>query len=207
MKILCVYYSMYGHIYEMVQAAAEGAKSVSGAQVTIKRVPETLPADVLAKMGAVDAQKAQAKVEICTVEDLAASDAIIFGTPTRFGNMCGQMRQFLDSTGGLWMKGALVGKVGSVISSSATQHGGQESTILSFHNTLLHQGMVIAGLPYTFQGQMGITEITGCSPYGASTIAGGQGERMPSKNELDGARYQGRYVAQLAEKLAGIKLG
>ena len=207
MKILLAYYSMYGHIYQMVQAAAEGAKSVPGAQVIIKRVPETLPAEVLAKMGAVDAQKAQAKVEICTVEDLAAADAIIFATPTRFGNMCGQMRQFLDSTGGLWMKGALVGKVGSVISSSATQHGGQESTILSFHNTLLHQGMAIAGLPYTFQGQMGITEITGCSPYGASTIAGGQGERMPSKNELDGARYQGRYVAQLAEKLAGIKIG
>lgn len=207
MKILIAYYSMYGHIYQMVQAAAEGAKSVPGAQVTIKRVPETLPADVLAKMGAVEAQKAQAKVEVCTPEDLAASDAIIFATPTRFGNMCGQMRQFLDSTGGLWMKGALVGKVGSVISSSATQHGGQESTILSFHTTLLHQGMVIAGLPYSFQGQTGLTEITGCSPYGASTIAGGQGERLPSKNELDGARYQGKYVAQLAEKLADFKIG
>jgi NAD(P)H dehydrogenase (quinone) len=207
MKILIAYYSMYGHIYQMVQAAAEGAKSVPGAQVTIKRVPETLPADVLVKMGAVEAQKAQANVEVCTVEDLAASDAIIFGTPTRFGNMCGQMRQFLDSTGGLWAKGSLVGKVGSVIASSATQHGGQESTILSFHNTLLHQGMVVAGLPYTFQGQMGITEITGCSPYGASTIAGGQGERMPSKNELDGARYQGKYVARLAERLAGFKIG
>jgi NAD(P)H dehydrogenase (quinone) len=206
MKILLVYYSMYGHVYQMVQAAAEGAKSVPGAQVTIKRVPETLPADVLAKMGAVDAQKAQAKVEVCTVEDLAAADAIIFATPTRFGNMCGQMRQFLDSTGGLWMKGALVGKVGSVMASSATQHGGQESTILTFHTNLLHHGMVIAGLPYSFQGQMGVTELTGCSPYGASTIAGGQGERLPSKNELDGARYQGRYVAQLAEKLAGFKI-
>ena len=206
MKILCVYYSMYGHIYQMVQAAAEGAKSVPGAQVTIKRVPETLPAEVLAKMGAVDAQKAQAAVEVCTPEDLAASDAIIFATPTRFGNMCGQMRQFLDSTGGLWMKGALVGKVGSVIASSATQHGGQESTILTFHTNLLHHGMVIAGLPYSFPGQMGVTELTGCSPYGASTIAGGQGERMPSKNELDGARYQGRYVARLAEKLAGFKI-
>ena len=206
MKILIAYYSMYGHIYQMAQAAAEGAKSVPGSQVTIKRVPETLTADVLAKMGAVEAQKAQAKVEVCTPEDLEASDAIIFATPTRFGNMCGQMRQFMDSTGGLWMKGALVGKVGSVISSSATQHGGQESTILSFHTTLLHQGMVIAGLPYSFQGQMGLTEITGCSPYGASTIAGGQGERLPSKNELDGARYQGKYVARLAEKLAGFKI-
>ena len=207
MKILVVYYSMYGHIYRMVQAAMEGAKSVKGAQVTLKRVPETLPAEVLAEMGAVEAQKAQAKVEICTVEDLAAADAVIFGTPTRFGNMCGQMRQFLDSTGGLWMKGSLIGKVGSVISSSATQHGGQESTILSFHTTLLHHGMVIAGLPYSFQGQMGVTEMTGCSPYGASTVAGGKGERLPSKNELEGAKFQGRYVAQLAEKLAGIKLG
>jgi len=205
MKILIAYYSMYGHIYEMAKAAAEGAGSVKGAQVTIKRVPETLPEEVLKKMGALEAQKAQARVELCTPEDLAAADGIIFATPTRFGNMCGQMRQFLDSTGGLWMAGALVGKVGSVMSSSATQHGGQESTILSFHNTLLHQGMVIAGLPYSFKGQMGVAEMTGCSPYGASTIAGGQGERMPSKNELDGARYQGKYVAALAGRLAGFK--
>jgi NAD(P)H dehydrogenase (quinone) len=193
-------------MYQMAQAAAEGARSVKGAQVTIKRVPETLPAEVLGKMGALDAQKAQAGVEICAAEDLAGADAIIFGTPTRFGNMCGQMRQFLDSTGGLWMKGALVGKVGSVMSSSATQHGGQESTILTFHTNLLHHGMVIAGLPYAFQGQMGFAEVTGGSPYGASTITGGQGERLPSKNELDGARFQGKYVAQLAEKLAGFKL-
>lgn len=207
MKILVVYYSMYGHIYEMVKAAAEGAKSVKGAEVVIKRVPETLPAEALGKMGALEAQKAQASVPVCTTEDLAAADAIIFGTPTRFGNMCGQMRQFLDSTGGLWASGALVGKVGSVIAGSATQHGGQESTILSFHTTLLHHGMVVAGLPYTFQGQMDISGITGGSPYGASTIAGGQGERMPSKNELDGARYQGRYAARLAERLAGFKIG
>lgn len=207
MKILVVYYSMYGHIYQMMQAAVEGAKSVKGAVVTLKRVPETLPEEALTQMGAVEALKAQAKVEVCTVEDLAAADAVIFGTPTRFGNMCGQMRQFLDSTGALWMKGALVGKVGSVIASSATQHGGQESTILSFHTTLLHHGMVIAGLPYSFKGQMDIAEMTGCSPYGATTIAGGQGERQPGKNELDGAKFQGRYVAQLAEKLAGIKLG
>jgi len=206
MKILVVYYSMYGHIYQMMQAAVEGAKSVKGAEVTLKRVPETLPAEVLAGMGAVEAQKAQAKVELCTVEDLAAADAVIFGTPTRFGNMCGQMRQFLDSTGGLWMKGSMIGKVGSVIAGSATQHGGQESTILSFHTTLLHHGMVI-GLPYSFKGQMDIKEMTGCSPYGATTIAGGQGERLPGKNELDGAKFQGRYVAQLTEKLAGIKLG
>ena len=207
MKVLIAFYSVYGHIYRMAEAAAEGVRSAAGATVELRQVPETLSEEILAGMGALEAQKAFAHIPVCTVDDLAAADAVIFGTPTRFGNMIGQMRQFLDSTGGLWMKGALVGKVGSVISSSATQHGGQESTILSFHNTLLHQGMVIAGLPYTFQGQMGITEITGCSPYGASTIAGGQGERMPSKNELDGARYQGRYVAQLAEKLAGIKIG
>ncbi|MDA8244462.1 MAG: NAD(P)H:quinone oxidoreductase [Elusimicrobia bacterium] len=207
MKILVVYYSMYGHIYELAKAAAEAAKSVKGAEVQLKRVPETLSAEVLGKMGALEAQKAQAAVPVCTPEDLPAADAILFGTPTRFGNMCGQMRQFLDSTGGLWAKGALVGKVGSVFAGSATQHGGQESTILSFHTTLLHHGMVVAGLPYTFQGQMGVAEITGCSPYGASTIAGGQGERMPSKNELDGVRYQARYAARLAEKLAGFKIG
>lgn len=206
MKILLVYYSMYGHIYEMVKAAAEGAKSVADTEVIIKRVPETLTADVLGKMGALEAQKAQASVPVCSADDLTAADGIIFATPTRFGNMCGQMRQFMDSTGGLWAKGALIGKVGGVMASSATQHGGQESTILSFHTTLLHHGMVIAGLPYAFQGQMGITEITGGSPYGASTIAGGQGERLPSKNELEAARFQGRHVARLAKKLEGFKV-
>ena len=155
---------------------------------------------------AILAGKGQAQVDVCKVDDLADADAVIFGTPTRFGNMCGQMRQFLDATGGLWLKGTLVGKVGSVMVSTATQHGGQESTLLSFHTTLLHHGMVVAGLPYSFQGQMGVAEITGGSPYGATTIAGGQGERMPSKNELDGARFQGKYVAQLAERLAGIKI-
>jgi NAD(P)H dehydrogenase (quinone) len=206
MKILVAYYSMYGHVYKLAQAAAEGAKSVAGAEVSLKRVPETLPKDVLEKMGALEAQKLQAEIEVCTVPDLAAADAVIFGTPTRFGNMCGQMRQFLDSTGGLWLKGALVGKVGSVIASSATQHGGQESTLLSFHISLLHHGMVVAGLPYAFQGQMGIAEMTGGSPYGATTIAGGQGERMPSANELEAAKFQGRYVAQLAQRLAGFKI-
>jgi len=201
MKILIAYYSMYGHMHEMAKAAAEGAKGVKGAEVVIKRVAETLSDEILGKMGALDAQKAQASVPVCTTDDLVAADAVIFATPTRFGNMCGQMRQFLDSTGGLWAKGSLIGKVGSVMSGSATQHGGQESTILSFHNTLLHHGMVIVGLPYSFQGQMGVTEITGCSPYGASTIAGGQGERMPSKNELDGARFQGKHVAEIAGKL------
>ncbi len=152
MKVLVVYYSMYGHVHRMAEAVAEGAKSVAGAEVALRRVPETLSPDVLAKMGAVDSQKAMEKVPVCTVEELAEADAIIFGTPTRFGNMCGQMRQFLDATGGLWSQGALIGKVGSVFASSATQHGGQESTILSFIITLLHHGLVVVGLPYSFAG-------------------------------------------------------
>jgi NAD(P)H dehydrogenase (quinone) len=193
---------MYGHIYKMAEAVAEGVREVEGCEAIIKRVPETLSDEILGMMGALDAQKSMAHIPVATVDDLAGADAIIFGTPTRFGNMCGQMRQFLDATGGLWMKGALVGKVGSVFASSATQHGGQESTILSFHTTLLHQGMVVVGLPYSFAGQMGISEITGGSPYGASTITGGQGERMPSVNELAGARFQGAHVARIAKKLA-----
>jgi NAD(P)H dehydrogenase (quinone) len=201
MNILIVYYSLYGHIYRMAQAVKEGAGSVSGADVRICRVPETLPEEVLQKMGALETQKSLAHVPVCQVEELAAADAIIFGAPTRFGNMCGQMRQFLDATGGLWAKGALIGKVGSVFTSSATQHGGQESTILSFHVTLMHHGMVIVGLPYAFAGQMRIDEITGGSPYGASTIAGGDGKRLPSENELAAARFQGKHVAEIASKL------
>jgi len=201
-KILIVYYSMYTHIYKMAEAIAEGVREVPGCEVVIKRVPETLPADILSAMGALDAQKSMEHIPIVTVDDLATVDAIIFGTPTRFGNMCGQMRQFLDATGGLWMKGALVGKVGSVFASSATQHGGQESTILSFHTTLLHHGMVVVGLPYAFAGQMDNSEITGGSPYGATTIAGTQGERVPSANELAGARFQGAHVANIAKKLS-----
>lgn len=192
---------MYGHVFKMAEAAAEGARTVAEAEVDLRRVPETLPQDVLGKMGAVEAQKQQGHVSECTVEELGEADAIIFGTPTRFGNMCGQMRQFLDATGKLWMSGALVGKAGSVITSSNTQHGGQESTILSFHITLLHQGMVIVGLPYSFQGQMIMEDISGCSPYGASTIAGADGSRLPSDNELAGARYQGEHVAKIAKKL------
>jgi NAD(P)H dehydrogenase (quinone) len=202
-KVLIVYYSMYGHVYRMAEAVAAGVREVAGCEAVVRRVPETLPDEVLGMMGALDAQAGMANIPIATVQDLAEADAVIFGTPTRFGNMCGQMRQFLDATGGLWMKGALVGKVGSVFACSATQHGGQESTILSFHITLLHHGMVVVGLPYAFAGQMGVTEITGCSPYGASTIAGGQGERMPSDNELAGARYQGAHVARIALKLQG----
>ena len=201
MKILIVYYSSYGHVHKMAEAVAEGVGEVDGAEAVMRRVPETLPQGVIEKMGAVEAQQAFSHVPICSVEELAAADAVIFGTPTRFGNMCGQMRQFLDATGQLWAQGALVGKVGSVFTSSATQHGGQESTILSFHITLLHHGFVIVGLPYAFQGQMRIDEITGGSPYGASTIAGGSGERMPSENELDGARFQGRHVAKIASRL------
>jgi NAD(P)H dehydrogenase (quinone) len=202
MKMLVVYYSLYGHVHAMVEAAAEGARSIANVEVVLRRVPETLPANVVEMMGATEAQKRQAQIPLCTADELGAADAIIFGTPTRFGNMCGQMRQFLDSTGKLWMNGALVGKVGSVITSSNTQHGGQESTILSFHITLLHHGMVVVGLPYTFQGLMMTDEVSGCSPYGASTIAGGDGTRMPSKNELAGAQYQGAHVAKIAKKLA-----
>lgn len=203
MKVLIVYYSMYGHVHKMAEAVAEGVRQVDGAEAILRRVPETLPDQVLEKMGAVDAQKALAHVPVCTVDELASADAVIFGTPTRFGNMCGQMRQFLDATGELWAQGALVGKVGSVFACSATQHGGQESTILSFHISLLHHGFVVVGLPYAFQGQLRIDEITGGSPYGASTIAGGSGERTPSENDLEGARFQGRHVAEISSKLKG----
>jgi NAD(P)H dehydrogenase (quinone) len=201
MKVLVVYYSTYGHVHKMAEAAAEGVEEVEGAEVALRRVPETLPPEVLEKMGAVEAQNALSHVPVCTVEELAEADAVIFGTPTRFGNMCGQMRQFLDATGQLWAEGALVGKVGSVFTSSATQHGGQESTILTFHVSLLHHGFVVVGLPYAFQGQMTMDEISGGSPYGASTIAGGDGSRMPSENELEAARFQGRHVAEIASKL------
>ena len=202
-RVLVVFYSMYGHVRRMAEAIAAGAREVPGAEVGVRRVPETLPEQVLQTMGALEAQRAMADVPLCDAEELAGADAILFGAPTRYGNMCGQMRQFLDGTGSLWARGALIGKVGSVFTSSATQHGGQESTILSFHTTLLHHGMVVVGLPYAFAGQMRIDEITGCSPYGASTIAGGKGERLPSENELAGARFQGRHVAQIARKLRG----
>lgn len=201
MKVLVLYYSLYGHVHQMAQAVAEGVREVAGAEVVLRRVPETLSQEVLGHMGALEAQKNMADIQVCTIEELSQADAVIFGTPTRFGNMCGQMRQFLDATGGLWVKGALVGKVGSVFTSSGTQHGGQESTLLSFHITLLHHGMLIAGLPYSFQAQSGVDELKGGSPYGASTIAGSQGERMPSTVELEGARFQGRYVAGIAAKL------
>lgn len=203
MKILIIFYSLYGHVYQMAKAVTEGVAQVPGAKAELYRVPETLPSEVIEKMGATESQKAMADIPVCTVDELGTADAIIFGTPTRFGNMCGQMRQFLDATGQLWSQGALVGKVGSVFVSTATQHGGQESTLLSFHINLLHHGMVVVGLPYAYAGQMKIDEITGGSPYGATTIAGTQGERMPSENELEAARFQGRHVAAIAAKLFG----
>jgi NAD(P)H dehydrogenase (quinone) len=201
MKVLIVFYSVYGHIYRMAEAVAEGAREVKGAEVELRRVPETLPEEILKQIGAIEPQKEFAHIPICNLDELVSADAIIFGTPTRFGNMCAQMRAFLDGTGPMWAKGTLVGKVGSVFTSSNTQHGGQESTILSTHLTLLHQGMIIVGLPYTFEGQSRIDEITGGSPYGASTIAGPKGDRMPSENELAGARFQGEHVATITSKL------
>lgn len=200
-NVLVLFYSTYGHIYQMAEAAAEGARAVPGAHVVVKRVPETLPDDVLEKMGAKAAQGAFAKVPVASVDDLASADVVIFGAPTRFGNMAAQMRAFLDATGQLWATGRLIGKVGSVFTSSATPHGGQESTILSFHTTLLHHGMVVVGLPYSFTGQMRIDEVTGGSPYGASTITGGKGERMPSANELAAARFQGEHATRIGAKL------
>lgn len=196
-KVLVLYYSSYGHIETMAGAVAEGVRE-AGAEATVKRVPEIVPEAVARQSGI----KLDQSAPIATVDELPGYDAIVFGTPTRFGNMTAQMRNFLDQTGGLWMKGALIGKVGSVFTSSATQHGGQESTILTFIPTLMHHGMVVVGLPYSFQGQMGLEEIKGGSPYGASTIAGGDGSRQPSAIELGGARFQGRHVAQIAAKLA-----
>jgi len=196
-KILVLYYSSYGHIETMAQAVAEGAAS-TGADVVVKRVPELVPADVAKASGF----KLEQAAPVATVDELPDYDAIILGVPTRFGSMPAQMKNFLDQTGGLWFQGKLIGKVGAVFTSTATQHGGQESTILSTHTVLLHHGMVIAGLPYSFQGQMGVSEVTGGSPYGASTIADGNGSRQPSANELAGARFQGAHVAKLAAKLA-----
>ena len=197
-KVLVLYYSSYGHIEAMAAAVAEGAASVAGTEVTIKRVPELVPDEVAAASGL----KLDQAAPIATPDELADYDAIIFGTPTRFGNMAAQMRNFLDQTGGLWFQNKLVGKVGSVFCSTASQHGGQETTITSFHITLLHHGMVIVGLPYTFTGNTEMGEISGGTPYGATTLAGADGSRMPSENELAGARFQGRHVAEIAAKLA-----
>jgi len=197
MKVLIVFYSAWGHVCSMAKAMAKSVAEVKGAEAVLRRVPETLPETMQKELSIISIPD----VPVCTIDELASADAIIFGAPTRFGNMCGQMRQFLDGTGALWAKGALVGKVGSVFTSSATQHGGQESTILSFHTTLLHHGMIIVGLPYSFEGQSRTDEITGGSPYGASTIAGGKGDRQPSENELAAARFQGKHVAEITSKL------
>ena len=193
-KVLVLYYSSYGHVEAMANAVAEGARGVAGTQVTVKRVPELVPDAVVRKSG----MKTDQAAPVATPDELADYDAVIFGTPTRFGNMAAQMRNFLDQTGGLWAKGRLIGKVGSVFASTATQHGGQETTITSFHTTLLHHGMVIVGLPYSAAGQMTMDEISGGSPYGATTIANTDGSRTPSANELAIARYQGAHVAQIA---------
>jgi len=198
-KVLVLYYSTWGHVERMAQEVAEGASSVPGTEVTLKRVPETMPPETLA---AIHAKTAQAAA-IAKPEELADYDAIIFGTPTRFGNMCGQMRNFLDQTGSLWQKGSLIGKVGSVFASTATQHGGQETTITSFHTTLLHQGMVVVGVPYSCAGLMNMNEISGGSPYGATTLSNPDGSRMPSANELAIAKFQGQHVAGIAKKLFG----
>jgi NAD(P)H dehydrogenase (quinone) len=197
-KILVLYYSMYGHIETLAKAVAEGAGRVDGVEVSLKRVPDLVPEEVARKAGA----KIEQAAPFATVDELANYDAIIFGTPTRFGNMCAQMRNFLDQTGGLWMNGSLNGKVGSVFTSTASQHGGHETTITSFHTTLLHHGMIIVGCPYSCQALMNMSEITGGSPYGAGTLTGGDGSRQPSENELTIARFQGSHVANVAKKQA-----
>jgi len=196
-NILVLYYSGYGHIERMAEAIAAGARSVASAEVTMKRVPELMPEEVARKAG----MKLDQEAPIATVDELAHYDAIIFGTPTRFGNMAAQMRNFLDQTGSLWVKGALVGKVASVFASTGTQHGGQETTITSFHHTLMHQGMIIVGLPYSFAGLTRMDQISGGTPYGATTLAGADGSRQPTENELEGARFQGRHVAEIAARL------
>jgi NAD(P)H dehydrogenase (quinone) len=201
LKVKVVFYSMYGHIYSMAQAVADGIREVDGVEAELFRVGELVPEEALEKAGALAAQKVFAHVPVIKPDELADADGIIFGTPTRFGNMAAQMRNFLDQTGGLWMKGSLIGKPGGVFTSTATQHGGQETTLTSFHTTLLHHGMLIVGVPYSEARQMTISEMTGGSPYGASTVTGGDGSRMPSENELEIAKFQGRHFAEIVKKL------
>jgi NAD(P)H dehydrogenase (quinone) len=202
-KIQVIFYSMYGHVYQMAEAVAEGAREVDGVEVTLHRVAELVPEEALERAGAKAAQEGLAHIPLATTDQLADADGIIFGTPTRFGNMAAQMRNFLDQTGQLWLKGALIDKVGSVFASTATQHGGQETTITSFHTTLLHHGMIIAGLPYSNPGLTVMDEVSGGTPYGATTLAASDGSRQPSENELTLARAQGRRVATLAKRLKG----
>jgi NAD(P)H dehydrogenase (quinone) len=201
-KVQVIFYSMYGHVYRMAQAVVEGAKKVPGAEVSLYQVQELVSDEVLEKYGAKAAKAAFSKIPVATVDQLADANAIIFGTPTRFGNMAAQMRNFLDQTGSLWTKGSLIGKVGSVFASTASQHGGQETTLTSFHSTLLHHGMVIVGVPYSESGLVHMSEVSGGTPYGATTIAGSDGSRQPSENELKIARYQGKHVTEIAAKLS-----
>lgn len=198
-KVLVLYHSTYGHIEQMAEAVAAGAREVEGAVVDIKRVPELVPEELARASG----YKLDQAAPIATVDDLPNYDAIIIGAGTRFGTVASQMRNFLDQTGGIWAKGALVGKVGGAFTATATQHGGQEVTLIGLIQTLLHHGLVVAGLPYSYAGQMTLDEITGGSPYGATTITGGDGSRMPSQNEVDGARFQGRHIARIAKALKG----
>ncbi len=200
-KVQIIFYSMFGHIYQMAKAVSEGASSVEGVEVEVLRVAELVPESILEKSGASAAQKVFETIPFAKPEHLTKADALIFGTPTRFGNMCAQMRNFLDQTGSLWVANALVGKVGSVFTSTGTQHGGQETTITSFHTTLFHLGMIVVGVPYSETRLTNMNEITGGSPYGASTLAGSDGKRTPSENELAIARYQGKHVAEIAKAL------
>ena len=200
-KVHVIFYSMYGHVWKMAEAEAEGARQVPGAEVQVFQVRETLPQDVLVKMGAVEAKKAFAHVPIADPMRLPEADAIIFGSPTRYGSACAQMQALFDSTGQLWLTGALVGKVGGIFTSTATQHGGQETTVISMQTFLFHQGMIVVGVPYAEQRLLNMNEITGGSPYGASTLAGPRGERQPSENELAIARYQGKHIAEIASRL------
>lgn len=201
MKVQVIFYSMYGHVYHLAEAVAEGARQVPGAEVSLFQVPELVPEAALEKSGAKAARQAFAHIPVATVAQLPEADAIVFGTPTRFGNMCSQMRNFLDQTGGLWVQGGLIGKVGSVFASTASQHGGQETTITSFHTTLLHHGMIIVGVPYSEPGLVNMAEITGGTPYGATTLAGTDGSRRPTENELTIARFQGKHVAEITGRL------
>ena len=200
-RVRIVFYSMHGHVFRMAEAVAEGARSVKGAKVELFQVPELVPEAVLEKSGAKAARAAFAHVPVASPADLADADAIIFGTPTRFGNMCSQMRNFLYQTVGLWLQGALIGKVGSVFVSTATQHGGQETTITSFHINLLHHGMIVVGVPYSETRLLNMKEITGGTPYGATTLADSDGSRQPSENELAIARFQGQHVAEVTRRL------
>ncbi|VVM06141.1 NAD(P)H dehydrogenase (quinone) [Methylacidimicrobium cyclopophantes] len=202
-KVQVVFYSMYGHVYQLAEAIAAGAREIPGTEVALRQVAELIPDHVLEKSGARAARQSFAHIPLARVEELPEADAILFGTPTRFGNMAAQMRNFLDQTGGLWSRGALVGKVGSVFASTASQHGGQETTITSFHTTLLHHGMIIVGVPYTAAGLTNMREITGGTPYGASTLTDVDGSRQPSENEREIARFQGRHVAEIAQRLKG----